>query len=131
MKKLLSLVFVAMIGSPLLAQKIDTIVFNLYTDSLKKGQHNYINVDGKYSNGKWLPLSAKEVEFSCASAQFDGNQLIIPENFKEEKVTVKVILKSDPSVVIQRTIWIKKKPDPALPTSDDIMREARRKRDRS
>ena len=41
------------------AQKVDSIYFNLYTDSLKKQVHNYINVDGKFSNGSWLPLTEK------------------------------------------------------------------------
>ena len=88
---------------------------NLYTDSLKKGQHNYINIDGKYSNGKWLPLGAKEIEFICTTARFEGNELIIPENFHDKKVVVKAMLRSNPSLFIERTIWIKQLPDPILP----------------
>ena len=38
------------------AQKIDSIYFHLYTDSLKKGTHNYINIDGKTSDGKWMQV---------------------------------------------------------------------------
>jgi len=34
------------------AQKVENIYVNLYTDSLKKGTFNYINIDGKLSNGK-------------------------------------------------------------------------------
>ena len=97
------------------AQSVDSIYFNLYTDSLKKGQHNYINVDGKLSNGRWQPMTAKEVIFSCATARFEGNELIIPLDFKEEKVTVKAILKSNPAIIIEKTIWIKTVPDPPLP----------------
>lgn len=97
------------------AQSVDSIYFNLYTDSLKKGQHNYINVDGKLSNGRWQPMTAKEVDFSCPTARFEGNELIIPPDFKEEKVTVKAILKSNPAIIIVRTIWIKTVPDPPLP----------------
>ena len=97
------------------AQKVDSIYFHLYTDSLKRGQHNYINVDGKLSNGSWLPMTAKQVDFSSSHGQFEGNELIIPENFTEKKVTVKAVLKSNPSVVIERTIWIKTMPDPPLP----------------
>ncbi len=113
-------------GSALFAQKVDSIFFNLYTDSLKKGQHNYINIDAKLSNGKWQPLTAKEIDFSCPSATFEGNQLVIPENFKAEKVTVKAVLKSNPALWIERTIWIKKKPDPMLPTSEQIMNKRKR-----
>ena len=120
-KVLLFTVFIVSV-SALAAQKVDSIYFHLYTDSLKKGQHNYINVDGKLSNGNWLPLTAKDIQFSCAAAEFSGNELIIPENFKEEKVTVKAVLKSNTSVWIERTVWIKKKPDGMLPTQEEIMK---------
>ena len=131
MKKALLVLFISAISAPLFAQKVDSIYFNLYTDSLKKGQHNYINVDGKLSNGKWKPLSAKEVDFSCSGASFDGNQLIIPEDFKASKVTVKAVLKANPSVWIERTIWIKKKPDGPLPSKDEIMKDIPRQRTRN
>ena len=104
------------------SQKVDSIYFNLYTDSLKKGQHNYINIDGKMSNGRWMPLTTKDIEFSCPTAKFDGNQLIIPEDFQPEKVTVRAVLKSDPSIVREKTIWIKKLPDPELPSEAEILK---------
>jgi len=109
------------------AQKVDSIFFHLYTDSLKKGQHNYINVDGKLSNGNWLPLTGKEIIFSCPSAKFEGNELIIPENFTEEKVVVTATLKSKPAISIQKTIWIKQKPDPELPKKDEIINKVKKK----
>ena len=122
MKKVLLLIIIVATASPLFAQKVDSIYFNLYTDSLKKGQHNYINVDGKMSNGNWMPLTTKDIDFSCSSAIFEGNQLIIPENFKQKCVTVKAVLKSNPSVWIEKTIWIKIKPDGNLPTKDEIIK---------
>ena len=122
MKKILQLIFLTLSASPLFAQKVDSIYFHLYTDSLKKGQHNYINVDGKLSNGRWLPLTAKDVLFSCPEAKFEGNELIIPADFKEEKVTVRAALRSNLFVAIEKTIWIKKKPDDEiLPAKNDLM----------
>lgn len=122
MKKVLQFIILTLSASPLFAQKVDSIYFHLYTDSLKKGQHNYINVDGKLSNGRWLPLTSKEVLFSCPEAKFEGNELIIPTDFKEEKVTVKAILKSNPVIAIEKTIWIRKKTDDELlPTKDDVI----------
>ena len=122
MKKILLLLIISAAVSPIFAQKVDSIYFHLYTDSLKKGQHNYINVDGKLSNGRWLPLTSKDVQFSCTIASFEGNELIIPVDFREEKVTVKAVLKSNPSVWIEKTIWIKIKPDGNLPTKDEIIK---------
>jgi hypothetical protein len=115
MKKNLLLILFFVVASGVKAQKVDSIYFHLYTDSLKKGQHNYINVDGKLSNGRWMPLTAKDVIFSCNEASFNGNELIIPDDFKSEKVTVTASLKSNPFVLIQKTIWIKTLPDPELP----------------
>lgn len=124
MRRNLLLLTFLLIVSGIKAQKVDSIYFHLYTDSLKKGQHNYINVDGKLSNGRWLPLTAKEIKFSCSSAMFEGNELIIPADFKEEKVTVKAVLKANPSIVIERIIWIKTKPDGELPSIEEVMKPA-------
>jgi hypothetical protein len=110
------------------AQKVDSIFLNLYTDSLKKGTHNYINVDGKLSNGRWMPLTAKEIKFSASACTFSGNELIVPADFPGEKITIKVELKSDPTQVIEKTIWVKRKPDPdSLPTAEEVMRGGKSK----
>lgn len=125
MKKFLLLLLICSTSPRLFAQKVDSIYFHLYTDSLKKGQHNYINVDGKMSDGRWLPLTAKEISFSCNQAAFEGNELIIPPDFSPEKVTVKAVLKNNPALLKEITIWIKKNPDGPLPANDDIMRDMR------
>jgi hypothetical protein len=101
------------------SQKIDSIYFHLYTDSLKKGQYNYINVDGKLENGKWIPLGEKQILLSCELARFVGNELIIPDDFLPLKVIIRAALKENPSVTIERTVWIKQKPDPPLPAKED------------
>ena len=122
MIRILPVIFLSLIAVSVSAQKVDSIYFHLYTDSLKKGQHNYINVDGKLSNGRWQPLTSKEIQFSCPNATFSGNELIIPDDFSAEKVTVKAVLKSNPSIFIEKTIWIKKIPDGPLPTKDEILK---------
>jgi hypothetical protein len=107
---------------PLFSQKIDSIFFHLYTDSLKRGQHNYINVDGKLSNGQWQPLTSKELDLTSSAGKFEGNELVLPANFKEEKVKVKAVLKINPDILKEITIWIKKLPDPdRLPTKEEIL----------
>lgn len=118
-------------GLQLKAQKVDSIYFHLYTDSLKKGTYNYINVDGKMSNGQWLPMTEKEIQFSSSECKFSGNELIVPADCKLDKITVKAVLKSNPSVWIQRTIWVKKKPDPHLPSKEEVMRDFKKSRRRS
>ena len=71
----------------------------------------------------WLPLTAKEIQFSCNRQEnLKAMILIFPADFKEEKVTVKAALKTILSAVNEITIWIKKKPDDEiLPTKDDML----------
>lgn len=124
MRKSLVTLFILFSGIPALrAQAVDSIYFHLYTDSLKKGVHNYINVDGKLSNGQWRPLTSKEVTFSSSYGVFDGNSLIIDSAFKGEKVIVKAVLKSNPALWREVTIYIKKVDIPErLKTVDEILK---------
>ena len=110
------------------AQKIEHIYVNLYTDSLKKGTHNYINVDGELSNGKYLPLDSSRIQFSCTQAKFFGNNLFIPADFNEEKVTVKIMLREDNSKFKEFDIYIKKLIDPPLKTQAEILDDLKNKR---
>lgn len=105
------------------AQKIDSIYVNLYTDSLKKGTFNYINVDGKLSNGRYLPLDSTHMALVSSDGKFTGNDLWIPKDFKKDKVTIKAILLSDTSVCKEFTVYIKKLPDPELKTEQQILEE--------
>lgn len=97
------------------AQQIESIHFHLYTDSLKKGTYNYINVDGKMSDGSWLPLTDKQLRFTTDYGKFEGNSLVLPEAPAAEKVSITVALKSNPKMTRSTVIWIKQKPDPPLP----------------
>lgn len=108
--------------------KIDTLFFNLYTDSLKKGTNNYINVDGKTAEGRWIPLTANELIFSASACKFEGNELVIPHDFSQPSITVKVQLRSNPAVIKEITIWIKKLPDPEnLPSKGDVLPDKKRR----
>ncbi len=127
MKKILLLFVVALFYKAAGAQKIESIYFNLYTDSLKKGFYNYINVDGKTADGKWLPLTAEEVIFSTSkdtSLSFKNNDLFIDSSYKKETVTVKAVLKSNPKVWKEVTIYLRKRGfDEPLKTNKEILQE--------
>lgn len=113
------------------AQKVDSIYFHLYTDSLKKGQHNYINIDGKLSDGRWIPMTSKDITFTSTHGSFDGNELYLPPDFKEAKLKVKAVFKNNPTLWIERTIWIKTIPDPqVLPTKEEILNKKPRQKDK-
>ena len=106
------------------AQKIDNIFINLYTDSLKKGTYNYINVDGLLSNGRYIPLDSTHLVFSASAGKFSGNSLWIDRNFTEPKVHIKVILRKNPTLIREIDIWVKKKEnDERLKTPEEILKE--------
>ncbi len=123
MKIILSLCFLTF-SSLAKAQKIDSIYVDLYTDSLKKGEYNYININGKLSNGSYLPLDTTQIIFSSNYGRFFGNSLYIDPDFSKEKVNIKAVLKSNPVIYKQFDIWIKKIPNPAkLKTLDEILKD--------
>src|SRR5665647_365995 len=106
------------------AQKIENIFVNLYTDSLKKGTYNYINIDGLLSNGKYMPLDGTHIIFWASDGKFYGNSLWIEKDFKNEKVYIKVVLKENPQISKEFTMYIKKKPDDEkLKTSEELLKE--------
>jgi hypothetical protein len=117
------------------AQKIDSIFVNLYTDSLKKGTYNYINVDGQLSNGSYMPLDSTQIIFWASDGRFFGNSLWLDKDFKYEKVFIKVVLRRNSSISKEFTVYIKKKPDDEkLKTAEELLNnmdgKAGTKRDR-
>ena len=110
------------------AQKVENIYVNLYTDSLKKGTFNYINIDGQLANGKYLPLDSTHLIFWASAGKFNGNSLWIDRDFAPEKVNVKVTLRNNPALFKEFTIYVKKKPDPELKTIDELKNNSRTKR---
>ncbi len=127
MKKILLVVFV-LCSFFAKAQKVENIYVNLYTDSLKKGTFNYINIDGKLSNGNFLPLDSNHLLFWASSGKFNGNSLWIDNNISVERVDIKVSLKNNPSVVKEFSIYIKQQPDPELKSMDELMNKSKTKR---
>lgn len=127
MRKVLVVLSFMIAANAVYAQKVDSIYFHLYTDSLKKGFYNYINVDGKMSDGTWQPLDSSEILFLSDAGFFKGNDLFIDSSYKDETVRVKAILKSNPSLHKEVTIYIRKRgfTEP-LKTNEEIMDEIRR-----
>lgn len=89
------------------AQKVDSIYFNLYTDSLKKGTHNYINVVGRLAGGGYRPLSSKQLSLWSDTGAWEGNDLIIDPSFTGKNVHIKATLKNNASLTDSAVIWIK------------------------
>jgi len=124
MRIFLLLTFLTSLTTLAKGQKVDSIFFHPYTDSLKKGTHNYINVDGKLSDGRWLPMTTKEIELTSSAGVFKGNSLFIDTSFKEPKVTIKAVLKENPAVWKEFTLYIKTTiSNERLKTTEELMEE--------
>ncbi len=127
MRKLILFLALIVICTSTSAQKIEAIYFNLYTDSLKKGFYNYINIDGKATNGDWLPLDSTHIIFSASTGHFKGNDIFIDSSYKADTIKVKAILRANPAIWKEMTIYIRKRGfDEPLKSSDEILNEYRR-----
>ena len=125
MKQFILLLFTLSV-SIVKAQQIDSIYVHLYTDSLKKGTYNYINIDGRLTNGNYLPLDESQLTFTASSGEFKGNSLWIDNNFKYDKVHIKIVLKTNPSQYKEFDMYVKQKPDnEKLKTVEEILNEGK------
>jgi hypothetical protein len=128
MRPFLLLAFLTSLSAISKAQKVDSIYFHPYTDSLKKGTYNYINVDGKLSDGRWLPMTAREVDLTSSAGTFSGNSLFVDSTFKGQKITIKAVLKQNPQIWRELTLYIKTTiTNERLKTTDELIEEWKRK----
>lgn len=127
LKKALALFLILAVICSAEAQRVESIYFNLYTDSLKKGFFNYISVDGKLSDGSWSPLDSTHLFFTANTGTFKGNDLFIDSSYKGDKVLVKAVLKSNPSIYKDIVIYIRKRGfTEALRSSEEILEEMKK-----
>ena len=71
-----------------------------------------------------MPLDSTHIIFWASDGKFYGNSLRIEKDFKNEKVYIKVVLKENPLISKEFTMYIKKKPDDEkLKTSEELLKE--------
>jgi hypothetical protein len=111
------------------AQKIESIAFNLYTDSLKKGFYNYISVDGLYADGRWQPLDTNTIVLTANTGYFKGNDLFIDSAYMRDSIVVRAALRGNPTIWKEVIIYIRKRPfTEPLKTNEEVLDEIRRPR---
>jgi hypothetical protein len=124
LKKTLLVIVLSLFAFASRAQKVDSIFFNLYTDSLKKGalHFNYINVDGKLADGRYIPLDTTQVRFCATAGKFTGNVLTLDSTLKAEYVVISASLISNPAIKREVKIYIKRTSDEEpLKTADELI----------
>ncbi|MEO6404449.1 MAG: hypothetical protein ABIY51_13720 [Ferruginibacter sp.] len=118
------LIFFILAGTAVKAQKVDSIYVNLYTDSLKKGTYNYINVDGRLTNGRYIPLDSNHLIFKSSHGTFKGNSLWLEPDCREKYVDISITLRDKPEQTHKLVLYVKTKPDDEqLKTSEQILEE--------
>ena len=111
------------------SQKIDRIYVNLYTDSLKKGTYNYINIEGSTPDGMILPLDTNHLTFSASSGDFFGNSLWLDPVCDADSITVTATLKQKPTEVKTFVVYLKRNEDTEeLPSEEDILRPGKKRK---
>lgn len=125
MKKYVTIIFLLFSGS-IKAQKIEAIFVNLYTDSLKKGTYNYINIDGQLPDGRFIPLDSTHLLFTASAGKFSGNSLCLDRDINEKKIIIKAVLKQNPAIFKEFEIYIKQLPDGPLQTLDEFKKQLKK-----
>jgi hypothetical protein len=129
MRKLVFFIVLVLAFSATSAQKVEHIYFNLYTDSLKKGFYNYISVDGQFTDGSWQPLDSSHLKFTANTGHFKGNDLFIDSSYTADSIIVKAVLRSNPAIWKQTTIYIRKRGfDEPLKTNEEVLDEMQQNR---
>ncbi len=112
---------------------LESIHFNLYTDSLKRDVEFYLNMEGHFSSGKIYPLDTVKVRFQASAGELLGNVLLLPESDTAvHDIQVKGIFKWDAQLADSCLIPVKTQvEDITLPTEQELLdrwkKERRRK----
>lgn len=91
---------------------LESIRFNHYADSLKRGFRFYLNVEGIFSSGKIYPLDTTTVKFETSAGKLLGQDLLLNSNDAVTRfITVTATNKNDTSMSISGTIPVKQLSD--------------------
>ncbi len=97
------------------------IYFNLYTDSIKTVLNYYVNVEAEMSNGRYLPMDTSLVTISADHGRMSGNEWVAPKQIAFDRVRFTAVLRADPAVRAETTVYIKQGIDPRdNPAAGDI-----------
>ena len=93
-------------------RRLVRVYFNPYTDSIKTVLNYYVNVEGEYSDGTFLPLDTTEIILRSDVGTMAGNEWVIPKKIDFEKVTFTATARANPKLNATKTLWIQKWKDP-------------------
>lgn len=89
--------------------------FNHYTDSVKRNIRYYMNVEGKFSSGRILPLDTVQLRFRTSAGTVMGQDVLVEQNDTARTVIMEAWYKPNQDLYIRSEVPIKIMPDPDLP----------------
>ncbi|GAA0539849.1 hypothetical protein [Chitinophaga japonensis] len=110
---------------------ITGIRFNHYADSLKRGIHFYLNVEGRFSTGKVYPLDTSAVRLESSAGQLLGQDLLLKTGDTTRFITVKAVYKSKPTLKVESIVPVKQKADDdsmIIQDKQDVFNNRKRKK---
>ncbi|MBW8684226.1 hypothetical protein [Chitinophaga rhizophila] len=88
--------------------RLESIRFNHYADSLKRGIRYYLNVEGIFSSGKIYPLDTNTIKFETSAGKLIGQDLLLNSNDATTRsITVTATNKRNHAMTITSTIPVK------------------------
>lgn len=108
------------------------IRFRHYTDSLTRGVHYYLNVEGLFSSGRIFPLDTARIRFSANAGSIIGQDLLVPDQDSATRsVHVKAVYRGNPQINVVSDIPVKQGPEDTsiiIQNEKDIFRKPARKK---
>lgn len=91
---------------------LTAIRFHHYADSLKRGLHFYLNVEGIYNTGKIYPLDTARVRLYTNTGQIIGQDLLIPATDSTTRyIGVKAVYRGNSAINTSSDIPVKQGPE--------------------
>lgn len=108
------------------------IRFHHYADSLKRGIHFYLNVEGIYNSGKIYPLDTTRINFKTSTGQLIGQDLLIPrEDSSTRSITVRAVYRGNRDIYALTEIPVKQGPEDEsmiIENAKDLFNKPKKKR---
>lgn len=89
--------------------------FNHYADSIKRNIRYYMNVEGKFSSGRVLPLDTVQLRFRTSAGTVIGQDVLVEQNDTAKAVIMEAWYKANPNLYIRSEVPVKIMPEPELP----------------
>lgn len=126
--KLFFLLLCCLWATVVTGQQVERLYFRLYTDSLKRGSWNYINVEGRLSNGKVVPLSAPALVLTSSAGRVEGNSIWLAWDHAPDSLKVVAFLRQQPGLRDSMVLHLQKVDfQLGAPTQDSLLQELNRR----